>query len=159
MMPELRANHLLIAAATLFAALSIGPWLPSAANPAPAEPEIAAPPSLSEIPPLSHFAAISERPLFQPSRQPPAAERPAPAAPLGIEARYRVVGLIIAGPSRRALLMSADRKLEVGEGDNLDGWRVERIEADRLVLSSAAGQAVLVLRRPANDAPAGKPAQ
>ena len=35
----------------------------------------------------------------------------------------------------------------------------ERIEADRLVLSSAAGQAVLVLRRPANDAPAGKPAQ
>ena len=50
-------------------------------------------------------------------------------------------------------------ELEVGEGDNLDGWRVERIEADRLVLSSAAGQAVLVLRRPANDAPAGKPAQ
>ena len=83
MMPELRANHLLIAAATLFAALSIGPWLPSAANPAPAEPEIAAPPSLSEIPPLSHFAAISERPLFQPSRQPPAAEhRPASKHPL-----------------------------------------------------------------------------
>jgi len=148
MMPELRANHLLIAAATLFAALSIGPWLPSAANPAPAEPEIAAPPSLSEIPPLSHFAAISERPLFQPSRQPPAAERPAPAAPLGIEARYRVVGLIIAGPSRRALLMSADRKLEVGEGDNLDGWRVDVANmTGRLAAEDLAHQVARTVRR------------
>ena len=158
MMPQLRANHLLFAATALLAALSVWPWLPSAASPATAEPEIAAPPSLPEIPPLSHFAAISERPAVSAVTQRPRRSG-RPRSRRWASSRYRVVGLIIAGPSRRALLMSADRKLEVGEGDNLDGWRVERIEADRLVLSSAAGQAVLVLRDPAGDTPAGKPAQ
>ena len=159
-MSRFRPDHVLIAVAVLFADLAAWPWLPSAASPAPTPvTAIMPPPVLPELPPLGHFAAIEQLPLFSPSRQPHNAERPGVAAPAGIEARYRVVGLIITGSSRRALLIAGERKIEVGEGDTLDGWKVVRIEPDRMLLSSPAGEAILTLRRPASETSTGKPAQ
>jgi hypothetical protein len=65
-------------------------------------------------------------------------------------------GLITAGQEKRALIADAasSRRLEVGEGDSVEGWIVKRIEQDRLVLSSPAGEAILTLRRTGTPPPA-----
>ena len=55
---------------------------------------------------------------------------------------YRLLGLVTAGPTRRAWLAEGTRNFEIGEGDMLEGWTVQRIEQNRLVLSSPAGEAV-----------------
>jgi hypothetical protein len=97
------------------------------------------------LPPLARFASISERPLFSPSRKPAPGEKAAPAGP-GIEQRYRLLGLMNTGDSRRALLAEGKRRFAIAEGGSLEGWRVARIEHDRVVLSSAAGEVVLSLQ-------------
>jgi type II secretory pathway component PulC len=66
---------------------------------------------------------------------------------LGIDGRYRLLGLVIAGSARHALIapIAGGRTLELGEGEAVDGWTVTRIERDRVVLSSPAGEATLGL--------------
>src|SRR5438045_4075734 len=79
------------------------------------------------------------------SRKPAPGEKAAPAGP-GIEQRYRLLGLMNTGDSRRALLAEGKRRFAIAEGGSLEGWRVARIEHNRVVLSSAAGEAVLSLQ-------------
>ena len=97
------------------------------------------------MPPLTKFSVIGERPLFSPSRRPVAGEKAAHAGP-GVEQRYRLLGLLNTGDARRALLAEGKRRFAVSEGAMLDGWRIARIEHDRIVLSSPAGEAVLQLQ-------------
>ena len=137
----------LVAATLLLAGAAVWPWLPSG----PASAEAVAPASrasegaaVPDLPPLANLASIAQRPLFSPSRRPATIEKPA-AAPAGFSGRYRLVGLIAAGGHRRALLAEGTHTVEIGEGEALDGWAVKRIEQDRLVLSSAAGETVLTL--------------
>lgn len=149
-LPALRLDHLLGAALTLFAVLAVSPWLvpdagsaPRAEKPAPQAPQLAA------LPPQAAFSAIVDRPLFSPTRRPVPGSASGNAA--GIEARYRLLGLVVSESVRRAWLADGTRHFELGEGDKLDGWTVARIEQDRLVLTSPAGEAVLGLRRPAEE--------
>ena len=140
-----RARPLALAAANIAVALlAAWPWLP---RPAPAQPPATAPaedtaPKLARPAPFSDFAETSDRPLFSATR------RPVPGAGmLGVDGRYRLIGLVIAGAARHALIAPAagGRALELGEGEAVEGWTVTRIERDRVVLSSPAGEATLGL--------------
>ena len=59
------------------------------------------------------------------------------------------------GRERRALIseIAAPRRFRLGEGDSLAGWVVRRIEPDRVVLASPAGEAVLRLHAATETAP------
>jgi len=162
-LPAVRIDHVLGAVLALLALLALWPWIapeagsaPRLEKPAPAAPELAA------LPPPGVFSAIVDRPLFSPSRRPlPGGKSSAPGS--GIESRYQLLGLVVAEDMRRAWLADGARHFELGEGDKLDGWTVAHIEQDRLVLTSPAGEAVLALRRPAEESgaadAAGKPGQ
>ncbi|MGH7092093.1 MAG: hypothetical protein ACREFB_00990, partial [Stellaceae bacterium] len=97
-------------------------------------------------PPAAQFAAVAERPLFSPSRRPPAGKAPTVAGG-GIEQRYRLIGVVTVGHEPRALLLEGARRFELGVGGRLDGFTVLHIEHARVVLASPAGQAVLPLRQ------------
>ena len=146
-----RGDQLLAGAAVLLAAVAVWPWLMS--TPAPLAPEqpLKSPgevPTLAPLAPFATFTASIERPLFSPSRR-PLPDRSAAAAGQGPASRYRLVGLMAVGNSRRALLVEGNRRFETAEGAVLDGWAVVRIEQDRVVLSSHLGsEVVLTLRRP-----------
>ena len=144
-----RLNHVLAGAAVLLTVLAIWPWVAPASAPGlSAEVSEAAPPAqaIADLPPLATFSAVFERPLFSPSRRPPPDEK-VPALDGGVAARYRLLGLLTAGETRRALLAEGSRRFEIAEGAALDGWIVARIEQDRMVLSSPVGETVLKLHR------------
>ena len=131
-------------AAGVLAALTVWPWLPPHEPPPPREAAAAPPPALAALPPPSAFAAVTDRPLFSPSRRPAAA--PAGAAQSPLESRYRLVGVVIAGSERHALVSEGKRHLELRLGSTLEGWVVTGIAADRVTLASPAGEAVLRLK-------------
>lgn len=146
-LPSLRLDHLLGGAAAVLILLLVWPWLqspPAVRAEAPSE-QSAPAPELSAMPPLARFSAIGERPLFSSSRRPVPGEKAVPAGP-GIEQRYRLLGILTTGDSRRALLAEGKRRFAVMEGGMLEGWRIAHIEHDRIVLSSSAGEAVLQLQ-------------
>lgn len=94
------------------------------------------------------YPAIAAHPLFDASREPwappalpPAAVaippppplKPAPTPPNS----YTLVGLVSTGAHRTALLRHQDgRVLLLTEGQELDGWQVRKIEANRVQLES-----------------------
>ena len=137
------------------AAIVVWPWLPEGTR----APQRAAAPAAAEaplpatLPPIGEFAAITARPLFSPSRRPPVVAQPATSA---LEERYRLLGLVIAGSARRALIgeVAGARRFEIGEGDAIDGWVARRIEPDAVLFASPAGEATLTLR---SAAPPRKP--
>jgi hypothetical protein len=136
--PVVRLNHVLGALAAVCTAVAIWPWFvpPIPTSPPSVEPSVAAPAlSPANLPGLSTYAAIVERPLFVPSRRPP------PTATTSIEGRYRLLGIVGAGPKRRAFVADGARRIEIGEGDAIDGWTVNEIEPDRVLLTSPAGEA------------------
>ena len=156
-LPVLRLDHLLGASLALLAALALWPWFAPDAGSAP-RPENPAtpPPGLSALPPATAFSAIVDRPLFSPTRRPvPGAGSGGPAA--GLEARYHLLGLVVSETVHRAWLADGERHFELGEGDKLDGWTVTRIEQDRMLLASPAGEAVLSLRPPLEDGTGKEP--
>lgn len=159
-LPELRFDHALAAMTALLAALTVWPWLPQSAaydaQAVPAKPPPAA--AALGLPPLASFAAVVDRPLFTPSRRASAADK-GMAGGATFAGRYRLLGLLTAGDQRRALLAEGPRIIELKEGDTIEGWSISRIEQDRLVLSSGAGEAVLTLRQAAAGPADGKPAR
>jgi hypothetical protein len=86
--------------------------------------------------------------LFSPTRRPTHTDAPAVAG-TPFETRYRLIGLVTTETARRAWLAEGARHFDVGEGDTVDGWKIVRVERDRLLLSSSNGQATLTLRRTA----------
>ena len=150
--PRLRLNHALGATAVVFAAFAAWPWLspqvptirplgvPPASSPAP---------RLVTLPPLTHYAAIVERPLFSPSRRPPAVAAGAPSA----EGRYRLLGVVASGPRKKAFIADGSRRLDLAEGEAIDGWTVKKIGTDSIVLTSPTGDTVLKLKPAAAEPP------
>ncbi len=141
-------------AAVLF--LAMWPFLPGRASVA--RVPVSAPagddgPALARLPPFAAYAATVERPLFSPSRRPAASAASAQSGG-GIASRYRLQGLVVAGTARRALVVeiAGNRRFEVGEGDAIEGWIVQHIEQNAVVLASPAGAAMLTLRHEAGAA-------
>jgi len=135
------------AAALLFAALAAWPWL---FPPVPSVRKPAAPPASAEAPrlvapqPLTHYAAIVERPLFSPSRR-PAPNSSAAVAPAA-DTHYRLLGVIATGTRKKALIVDGARRLEVSEGEALDSWTVKKIGSSSVELASPTGGTLLKLK-------------
>jgi hypothetical protein len=85
------------------------------------------------LPPLSSFAEVTERPLFSSTRR-PATEEIAQAKDgnLGI----RLAGIVTSPDASRVIVAHGDPPVlaRLKEGDNIDGWSVRLIDANRVVL-------------------------
>jgi hypothetical protein len=93
-------------------------------------------------------AQILDRPLFTPGRRPPEAvadsEPEEEAKPPQLQGR--LAGVMIHGEGGEALFTRQGQKpITVTEGDEIDGWTVDAIEVDRVLLSSEFGDKVLEL--------------
>jgi hypothetical protein len=106
---------------------------PAAGSPAPVGAIQAANPQ-----PLSResYAEIAERPLFVPTRRPPAVAAPTAAHSQTLDA-YSIVG-IVAAPDRAVALIHGPTAsiLHLRKGETLEGWTLETIEPNKLVFVS-----------------------
>jgi hypothetical protein len=92
---------------------------------------------------LDELSATLDRPLFSPSRHPPAPPPPpamqaaAPPAPPPPPPNMLLFGVVMDGEGARALVRTgADKKiLRAQIGDDIDGWKVSQIEGRKVVLS------------------------
>lgn len=171
-----RGRGLTLLLAVLVAALAYLNWqvveLEIDISPAAAEAEPVesfAPPGLEpppEPPPLSAFDEIIRRPLFNAGRLPPGVvEESAEAAaePAAAESEERtlpdlqLIGVAINGATRQALLRApGDGEDWVREGDSFGGWRLESVDAERVVLGSGERTHELRLYPPRDGDSAGR---
>jgi type II secretory pathway component PulC len=91
--------------------------------------------------PLDHLSATLDRPLFSPSRSPPAppspprvAEAPPPPAP-SPPPNLVLLGVVMDGESARALVRADNKVFRAQIGDDIDGWKVSQIEGRKVVLA------------------------
>jgi len=124
---------------------------------------------------LEQLSTIVDRPLFSPSRRPPApppapppivqaAEPPAPSPP---PPNLVLFGVVMDGEGARAVLRAgADKKLVRAQiGDEIEGWKVSQIEGRKVVLSLDGRFATFTLfsddrgksESPGGPAPVGEP--
>ncbi len=110
-------------------------------GPAPSGGGAAGTPPLAALPaqpsytmaPAEDFAAILERPLFSPTRRPPAQGVVAAAAPEP-ELQVTLVGVIISSDEQIAIvrLKDAGRFARLSVGDSFQGWILDSIEPSRV---------------------------
>lgn len=100
--------------------------------------------------PIGRYSAVTEHPLFDASRRPPAPpEEPdttaarKPVAP----PEYTLDGVVTASGQRSALLkhQATSKVTRVTEGMQLEGWRVKTLEANRVVLEHRESEHVISL--------------
>jgi general secretion pathway protein N len=94
---------------------------------------------------LDQLSTMLDRPLFSPSRRPPApppAPAPVmqvaePAAPPPPPPNLVLFGVVMDGESARAVVRAgADKKLVRAQiGDEIEGWKVSQIDGRKVVLS------------------------
>lgn len=108
-------------------------WDGSAALPERPPATAAAPsaPSSVALPPLATFAEVLSRPLFAPTRRPPA-DGPAET----VSTSMTLVAILIAPRGSHALVRhGTPAQLDrVVEGQTVDGWTIGEIKFDRVVL-------------------------
>jgi hypothetical protein len=148
--------------------------LPPAVAPAAAPAEAAAldPPQPYLPPPLESYGGIADRPLFSSSRRPPPAGGTAAAGKSGHDS-LMLAGVILTTSKRLAMLETKRANggvVVVREGQVVEGWSVETIAADRVVISNNGEVVELLLddklkaprkevRRTPRTAPKPPPAQ
>jgi hypothetical protein len=88
------------------------------------------------VPPLAVYAPVIERPVFAPTRRPPLVPEPLearPTRPGGITLK----GVVLSSQKRIALLEapgSGSDPQRIAEGERLEGWIVEAVLADHVVM-------------------------
>lgn len=120
-----------------------------AAGPAPvaagAAPPLPPQPASAPLPPLEAFAEVVRRPLFSPTRQPPSE---AVKDTQGNAGNFALLGIIISNGVRVALLQHgrppATARLKEGQG--VDGWTIQSILPDRVVLQNGAAEQEIKLK-------------
>ena len=145
----------LILGGVIYLELSFGPSHPAASPIAPGPPEpavlLVADPGFT-MKPLDDFSEIAQRPLFIPSRRPlpPDTEPPRPGPRKAERHRFTLKGVVIVGDERMAVLVNQRRRsrtvLRVVEGQQIDGWLVEAIMPDRVVLRQGETREEVALR-------------
>jgi hypothetical protein len=98
--------------------------------------------------PLDKLSTTLDRPLFSPTRHPPApppppvALAPPPPPPPPPPPNLVLFGVVIDGEGARAVVRNgADRKLLRAQiGDDIEGWKVSQIDGRKVVLSSLDGR-------------------
>jgi len=154
-----RRPHLILPTSFVVAYLALG-WLiyhqltGSPNTEALARGEPAATLSLDELPPelrftlaaIQDFDSVLERPLFSPSRRPPAVEGGAEPATIR-DFDYALKGVLIDNDARIALFRKNDGSSVVrqAEGTSLDGWLLKEVEPDFVVLERDGEEQVVEL--------------
>ena len=89
------------------------------------------------MPPVRAYTEVLERPLFSETRRPSVDSPTAPVDPRS--SAFNLVGTIISAHERRALIEHGQPPhLErLSEGQDIDGWSVESIRSDRVILTRA----------------------
>ena len=146
----------LILGGVIYLELSFGPSHPAASPIAPGGPPEPAVLPVADpgftMKPLGDFSEIARRPLFIPSRRPlpPDTEPPRPGPRKAECHRFTLKGVVIVGDERMAVLVIQRRRirtvLRVVEGQQIDGWLVEAILPDRVVLQQGETREEVVLR-------------
>jgi hypothetical protein len=86
-------------------------------------------------------AEILKRPLFTPGRQPPEVKIVKAEPP---KLQGRLAGVMLRQDTRVALFTRPGGKpISVKEGETIDGWTTAKIEAGRVVLTSAFGEQIV----------------
>jgi general secretion pathway protein N len=103
---------------------------------------------------LEKLSSTLNRPLFSPSRKPPAPPSPppvvqaapAPAAPLS-PPNLVLFGVVMGGEGARAVVRTGADKmmLRTRVGDEIEGWKVSQIEPRKVVLSHEGRLATFTL--------------
>jgi len=103
-------------------------------------------PAAFALPPLARYAEVAERPLFSATRQKPPAE--AGQDLLGQSSSFVLLGVIISGPGRAALVQHGHpaEMARVTEGQAVEGWTVQSILPDRILLQHGATDYELKLK-------------
>jgi len=122
--------------------------------------------------PSDSLSATRDRPLFSPSRRPPAAAVAPVSTPTAtVEAKpaapqpppFKLLGTIVGLEARVALLKdrSSSSVLRVHEGETQSGWRAVKVAARSIVLARGADTVTLDLPKPdaASDDPSEQSAQ
>jgi hypothetical protein len=102
-----------------------------------------------ELEPLASFEAMVERPLFSRSRRPQPPRNAAADARTGnAGAPFLLSGVIVAGTTRVAFLQprSQPKTLRVMEGETVDGWKIEKILPQRVVIGNGDAREELLLQ-------------
>lgn len=124
-------------------------WVP----PAPIQPVL----TDSIVPPwsadLGSFMAALDRPLFSPTRKPPAKPEPAAAIVADTLSDVRVLGLYSSGTAGGAIVRAEGKVRRVRPGDSLGGWTVKEVRPRDLVLARGDEQRTLEVKRGPDLAP------
>lgn len=140
-----------------------GTWVPE--PPAEVAVEVPSPvlPRADELklPPLESYDTVGERPLFVDGRRPPTEEPEDEEAPVVAETpapKLTLMGVLMTPQGATALVRNdvTQEVLRRRPGEDIDGWQVATIEADRLVVSQGEKQEVLPLRDYSRPAPPPK---
>lgn len=135
------------------------PALPAAA---PDTRPIATPPlPVFHPPPSENFDEINARPVFDRARAPIAADTTTSIGSFSGSSTsppaVSLVGIIIDGPRRIAMIRSsvAPVATSVSLGDSIQGWKVDEIDPDRIVLRSGSDKAEVRLSQSRSPNAAG----
>jgi hypothetical protein len=94
--------------------------------------------------PITAFSETLARPLFHASRKPaPKLATAMPDAPAVDSPTLKLVGVVIVPEGRSALVRIPNTTglVEVSIGERIEGWRLETIDTDRIVLKSGKASA------------------
>lgn len=129
-------------------------------RPAPQPPAVvtAAPVAASpafRMPPRDRFSQLQQRPPFSASRQPYRPAPPAPPKPVAVAPKplappkIILVGVVINAAKGVAVVEKPGQEspLRLGLGDAIDGWKLEHILPDRIVLTSSDKAVEVELRK------------
>ena len=100
--------------------------------------------------PLADYNEITQRPLFNETRRPTAADVAPTVTARAISQlsqQWKLTGVVIAGDNSFAHVVNKrDRRtVRLRKDEMLDGWRLDEISADRISLASAKGTVSLEL--------------
>lgn len=113
----------------------------------------AALPAASRSPTAASYPAIAEHPLFSPSREPyipPPPPAPSAAAQASALHDYRLLGTVVEGNTRVALLKPPDNRktIRAVPGQVVAGWTLSEITPDTLEFANGAERFALHFSRP-----------
>jgi hypothetical protein len=117
------------------------------ADPAASEPRFT-------MPPLRDFGEVLARPVFSETRRPPVEAAAAP----GTSGPFSLVGVVLSASERHALLEHGqpahiDR---IAEGQEVDGWTLEAVQLDRVVLRRGENRVEVKAKDRAPPSPASR---
>jgi len=112
--------------------------------------------------PLLRYAEIMERPVFIDARRPEEDEAAAPPVSPAPDQPLNLIGVVLLPNSAAALLRPEEpnaKVLRVPQGEMVDGWRLETVQAGKVVVRKGNEVRELALIRPSTPPRSASPAK